>query len=162
MPQTIVDILRFEFEAIAVDLVRKYRELGLPASGRWARELEVDAGETSTGAFARLTGERYTEQLVLGRKPGRFPPVQAIEQWIIDKGIRFVETEIKLSSLAFIIARKIANEGTDIFQQGGTDLISSVITPQRIQSILDQVGEQLLEPIVSGLIQTLRSVSTAA
>ena len=47
---------------------------------------------------------------------------------------------ITLSSLAFLIARKIANEGWKRERFGGVELISTVVTPERIQMIIDEVG----------------------
>lgn len=122
-------------EAIKSDLIIKHRELGMPASGKWIESVEADTKRLS----GKILAEHYTEQLVDGRAPGRFPPVKAIEQWIVDKRIPF--DGIKISSLAFLIARKIANEGTKYFQQGGTDLVEAVITPQRIQNIIDKVSD---------------------
>lgn len=55
---------------------------------------------------------KYVEE---GRKPGKFPPLAAIKQWIKDKPILPRENENgKLPTedqLAFLIGRKIAQEG---------------------------------------------------
>ena len=101
---------------------------------------------------------KYTEQLIFGRRPGKFPPIAAIEKWIMDKGIT-LEGKITASSLAFLIARKIAKEGTKYFQQGGTDLIESVITPQRIQSIISKVKEINVTIVSRGLVEQLKKVA---
>ena len=98
-------IFQEEFEAIKIDLAKKHVELGMKASGQWESSLEVESGVD----FGRVIGEPYTEQLVNGRKPGKFPPIKAIEKWIVDKGIiANIEGNIKVSSLAFLIARKTA------------------------------------------------------
>lgn len=133
-------IFEEEFESIKKDLANKHRELGMKASGQWEGSLEVESGVD----FGRVIGEPYTEQLVNGRKPGKFPPIQAIEKWIVDKGIiANIEGNITVSSLAFLIARKIAKEGTEYFKEGGTDLVESVFTPQRVQKIIDKLGAEL-------------------
>ncbi len=138
MPTT-EEILKREFDLIIVDLKRKHVELGMKASGKWVEGLE----NTSKGNVGRVIGEPYTEQLVNGRRGGRFPPIEAIKQWIIDKGIvNNIKGSISVSSLAFLIARKIAREGTKYYQQGGTDLVSAVITDERIQNIINMVGAQ--------------------
>lgn len=138
---TAQQIIAREFELIVIDLKAKHVSLGMKSSGKWERGLEVQTAEFS----GKILGEKYTTQLVQGRKSGKFPPIQAIRQWIVDKGIvNKIKGEISVSSLAFLIARKIAKEGTKYFQQGGTDLISSVITPARIQSIIDKVGAEIL------------------
>lgn len=130
-------ILFDEFEKIKFDLIEKHDQLGMRASGEFANSLEVEASELTVS----LLGSYYVEYLVDGRKPGKFPPIDVIEKWIEAKGIAsLIESEISVSSLAFLIARKISREGTEYFKQGGTDLIDSVITPERIQSIIDKVS----------------------
>lgn len=135
MANNTAEILNKEFDSLKSDLIARHQMLGMKASGQWIESLE----NRSKGLSGQLWGEAYTEQLVNGRKPGKFPPIKIIEKWIYDKGI--TPQNISYSSLAFLIARKIAKEGTEYFKQGGTDLIESVITPQRIQSILDKVSE---------------------
>lgn len=131
-------IFEKEMRALLRDLEINYDKLGMRASGNWAEALELRV--KSSGFSGTILGEDYTNQLIDGRPPGKFPPIAVIEQWILDKGIRPIDDTIKISSLAFLIARKIANEGTRYFKQGGTDLVSAVITPARIQSIIDKVS----------------------
>lgn len=147
------EILANEFDLIRRDLIAKYDELGLRASGAFERELFTE----QRGLSVALFGAHYTEQLVNGREPGAFPPVANIEQWIIDKGISY--SDISLSSLAFLIARKIANEGTNIFQQGGTDLIDSVITPERIQGIINKVSVFQVSEFVLNITNELKKIA---
>lgn len=137
---TTKEIFDEEFNLIKQDLIKKHIQLGMKASGNWINSLTVFT-DKDTG---RISGEKYTEQLIFGRRPGKFPPINAIKKWIIDKGIiRRIKGKITISSLAFLIARKIARSGTRYFQQGGTDLISSVITQRRIQNIINKVGAEL-------------------
>lgn len=150
-------ILNDEMEAIKDDLIYKHIELGMKASGNWVDSLNVQ----TKGLSGVLYGEPYTEQLVNGREPGNFPPISAIKQWIIDKNITPFD-KISISSLAFLIARKIAREGTKYFKDGGTDLVSSVITPERIQTILDKVSEFHINSFLSeinGVFNELKAVA---
>lgn len=147
------EILQLEFELIKQDLIDKHNQLGMRASGDWANSLHVEA----KGLTATIFGNSYTEQLVNGRGPGKFPPISAITQWISDKNIPLVD--ITISSLAFLIARKIAREGTQYFKKGGTDLISSVITPQRIQRIIDSVSEFHINSFVSDITNVFKEVA---
>lgn len=131
------EILSKEFELLKEDLIKLYQAKGMKASGKFEESLRIEVGDD----YAILFGEDYAQQLETGRSSGAFPPIKAIEQWIIDKGVfRSVLREIKLSSLAFLIARKIANEGWKRQGFGGVELISSIITEQRWQSIIDEVG----------------------
>ena len=156
---TSVELLNNEFNAIRLDLIRKHDELNMRASGKWASSLEVEVSGNGSITTARLLGEKYTKQLINGREPGKFPPLKAIEQWIKDKGIQGMARNISVSSLAFLIARKIAKEGTRYYQKGGTDLVESVITPERIQQIIDKVSEINLNYIVNGLVEQLKEVA---
>lgn len=132
-------ILSREFENLKKDLIIAYDAKGMRASGKFADTLEVQV----TGLTAKLFGEDYSQQLETGRKAGRFPPINAIEQWIKDKGIaNRIQGEISISSLAFLIARKIARNGWKREEHGGVELISEVVTDQRIQNIIDEVGAE--------------------
>jgi hypothetical protein len=137
------EVLSKEFEALKADLITAYDTKGMRASGKFADSLEVRVD----GLKAQLWGESYAQQLETGRQAGKFPPIDAIKQWIVDKGIaNRIEGQISISSLAFLIARKIAREGWKREQHGGVELISEVITEQRIQKIIDEVGaEQALK-----------------
>jgi len=150
-------ILQNEFESLKADLIAKHNELGMPASGKWERELSVDVKRQK----AIIYGTPYTEQLVNGREPGEFPPVDLIRQWIIDKPVPFDPSKITISSLAFLFARSIAREGTKYFKQGGTDLIESVITPARIQSIIDAVSDFYYNSFSSQLTNLFKNMEPA-
>lgn len=146
-------VLQEEMELLRDDLIIKYDELGMRASSEWANTAKVEASQTKGIIYAQY----YTEQLVNGREPGKFPPISMIEKWILDKEIPLVN--ITISSLAFLIARKIAREGTEYFKQGGTDLISAVITPERIQSIIDKVSEFQINSFISDITGVFKELS---
>lgn len=144
------EILSREFESLKADLITAYDAKGMRASGKFAESLEVKVD----GLKAQLWGESYAQQLETGRRPdgvGKGPkwetPHEDIVQWIKDKGIvNKIQGEISISSLAYAILRKIVKEGYKREQFGGVELISEVITEQRIQKIIDEVGaEQALK-----------------
>lgn len=141
-------ILAAEFELLRSELIERYEALGMKASGNWGDSLEVQVSENS----AVLLAAPYSDQLEYGRKLGKQPPSAVIEQWIKDKGIASrIEGDISVSSLAFLIARKIAREGWNREQYGGTELISSVVTPERIQHIIDKASQQELEQFTTNI-----------
>jgi len=149
MEQAVEKILFEEFMLLKSDLIKKYDEKGMRASGNWANSLELNKGRMSI----KLLGEPYSQQLESGRRAGKFPPIKAIEQWIKDKGISSrIEGKISISSLAFLIARKIAKEGWKRQNYGGVDLISEVVTDKRIQDIIDKCGEQVVAVYVTEII----------
>ena len=138
-----------QFLLLREELVEKHIELGMEASGNWIRSLEV----TKTAMSTKLIGEDYTAQLVYGRKGGTLPPVQAIKQWIEDKGIT---SDLTTTALAWAIAMKIKRDGTNYYQKGGTDLVSSVITPDRIQKIINIAGIEIALGIAPIFLNTFR------
>jgi len=56
----------------------------------------------------------YVSFLIEGRGPGGFPPPEEIVRWLQEKGI--VPEDMTLNQLAFLIGRKIAERGTDIYE----------------------------------------------
>lgn len=145
MSKTATEILTHELETLKAELIQKYEELGLKASGNWGQSLEVNVSGTINGIKGVIKADHYTPYIQHGRANGKMPPLKAIEEWINNKGLKPLENNIKISSLAFLIARKIAREGTKRFQQGGKpEFIDAVITPQRIHQIAEKVGYEYM------------------
>jgi hypothetical protein len=91
-------------------------------------------GNTLT-IFSRL---KYFTVLETGRKPGKRPPINVIEQWIKNKPLNL--DGISSKSLAFLIARKIGEEGSLLYRQGGNSgVISKSINDQIIKEKLTDV-----------------------
>jgi len=163
-----------EFEKLKEDLIKKYDELGMRASGNFEASLEVEITKNKANL---TTSARYAEQLEYGRGTNTGQsgqkwedPIGDIEQWIIDKGVaatvkRYirkgkadaVEKEITRSSLAYLIVRKIFREGWNRERYGGVELISQVITPERIQSILDKISDIYKTDFTNDLINYLQA-----
>lgn len=151
--------LSIEFESLKDDLIKAYDAKGMRASGQWANALEVVVEPNR----ATLLGLDYSQQLETGRKSGKQPPSEAIEQWIYDKGIaQQIQNEISVSSLAYLIARKIGREGWKREEHGGVELISEVITEQRIQRIIDEVGTARATAYATDIIILLQELENAA
>jgi hypothetical protein len=150
-------VLSKEFELLKEDLIRAYDAKGMRASGKFAESLEVRVN----GLTAQLWGESYAQQLETGRRAGSFPPISAIEQWIKDKGIaNRIQGEISISSLAFLIARKIAQRGWKREEYGGVELISEVVTDARIQKIIDEVGVEQAMIYSTEIIKLTKQLAT--
>jgi len=93
----------------------KFISLGMNATGKWLNSLEPKA----INGNGEIWGMDYTYWLVNGRKPGKMPPVQALIPWVNAKfGIGGNEAK----SIAWAVAVKIKNEGTDYYPDG-TDLL---------------------------------------
>lgn len=145
------EILKQEFGLIKQELIAQYDALGMRASGEWADALEVQ----QSGTNVKLLGLKYSEQLEYGRRAGKAPPRKVIEQWIVDKGLAGrIRGNISISSLAFLIARKIAREGWNRKEFGGVELISKVVTAERIQKILQRIEDTYL-PLITNEIKLM-------
>jgi len=152
-----------QLELKRAELIARHDELGMRATGKFAESLNVEVKQWGSMINASLTGLSYGFYLSEGRAPGRLPPIKKIEEWIIAKGITGnLQKEISVSSLAFLIARKIAREGTAYFKQGGTDLIRSVITPEWIDQVLSNVYQLNVDIFVKSILEEIRQVAIAA
>jgi len=150
-----MELFEKEVEQLKLDFIKKYNELGMKASGEWERQLEYFIKYVEKNVIVEYFGLNYTEYLTKGRTPGKFPPINVIRKWIDDKGIT-PKDKISKDSLAFLIARKIANEGTSYFKQGGTDLIDGVITQERVQAIAEAYGKSILTEFTLDINQQLQ------
>lgn len=150
------NILLTEFESLKADLIKAYDAKGMRASGNFANELEVIQPTTTR---IQLWGADYAQQLETGRQAGKFPPINAIKQWIEDKNIASrLNGEITVSQLAFLIARKIAREGWKRQGFGGVELISEIVTDQRMQKIIDEVGLEKVSEVQSEIIKLIKEL----
>jgi hypothetical protein len=84
---------------------------GIRSSGKSSASLRVEVKENS----GTLSGSKYWYQQKHGRKPGKFPPIDDILDWIRIKGIQAKDGKTTTRQLAFLFARKIAQRGTDIY-----------------------------------------------
>lgn len=118
------------------------------ASGKLAESVRYDV--TNNGETLRVYAEDYIYYLVHGRKNGKRPPKQAIREWIDAKGIS--PDGISKDSLAFLIARKIGESGTTIYQQGGSDLVSDIITDELVIQVKQELNDRLIALFQSDLV----------
>lgn len=135
--------------SILLDEVRKayvddQKAKGIRASGKSADSLRIETKETS-GA---LYGARYFYQQKFGRKPGKFPPISAILDWIKTKGI---QSDIPERSLAFLIARKIAMSGTDIYQRKREGLN----VEEKIKELVKEFRKSIVKDLKGEIIKSL-------
>ena len=151
---TLEKILFEEFELLRQDLIKAYDEKGMRASGQWASELENVSGLN----FGKLTGLPYSQQLEFGREAGKFPPIEIIKKWIIDKGLVY---DVSLNSLAFLIARKISREGWKREGFGGVELISEVVTDDRMNKIIQKCGISVSDEFVSDILKDFNKLQLA-
>lgn len=117
-------------------------------------------GESSASLGYRIDAEgltifsskKYFTVLETGRKPGKRPPIDVIEKWVKDKPIT---SDISPRSLAFLIARKIGEEGSLLYRQGGNSgVISNSINEQRIkEGLIDKINSSLRDYVINEFVK---------
>ena len=155
-----IDILYDELDTIKNELIAKYKELNMRASVQWENALRVEVAPiTGGGLRGIISGADYTYYMQHGRKAGKMPPIQAIEQWILARGIRPIRENMKTNALAWAIAKKIARDGTKRMQAGGAPaFIDAIITPERVQQIIEKVGYNYVATFTSEIINFLNEM----
>lgn len=129
-----MELVSSELEALKQRIIENHRSAGQVASGRTIASLKVEI--TEDGGV--LWGRSPFGTLETGRKPGKVPAGfwKIIRQWMDDKGIQ-VE---KPDSFAYLVARKIANEGTQLFREGGFYKIYSPEVKDTVERVSDGIG----------------------
>ena len=117
-------------------LIPHFMGLGLNASGEWVQNLNTRV----EGDKGIINGRKYTEQLVWGRKPGKQPPISALENWA---QIKLGLSGKQALGAAFAIANKIAKVGTEIYRNNGTDLLEVLNKPENLRRINEYLGDKL-------------------
>ena len=155
-----IDILYDELDTLKRDLIAKYKELNMRASGQWENALRVEVAPINGGGLRGIiSGADYTYYMQHGRKAGKMPPIQVIEQWILARGIRPIQEKMNTNALAWAIAKKIARDGTKRMQAGGNPaFIDAIITPERVQHIIEKVGYNYVSTFTSEIINFLNEL----
>lgn len=141
-----------EVEAILTEVIDKFLiphfiELGMRASGEWEDNIQA--------VGASIWGRDYTEQLIYGRKPGKFAPIQPLIEWV---GHKFGVYGQEAISIAWAVNHKIKNEGTNYYQQGGTDLLSFLSSDIVTDFISKSIGDILKENVTFDIRRRLRGI----
>ena len=91
--------------------------------------------------------EDYWKYLENGRRPGKFPPIDAIEEWIRVKPVipsAFSGRVPTTKQLAFLISRSIAENGTK-----PTQLLKSTLSEN--EALIDMIANELANQIENEL-----------
>lgn len=129
-----MELVSSELEALKQKVIENQKNSGQVASGRTIASMKVEV--TEDGGV--LWGRSPFGTLETGRKPGKVPAGfwKIIRQWMEDKGIRVQKPD----SFAYLVARKIANEGTQLFRNGGRDDIYSPEVKDTVERVSQGIG----------------------
>lgn len=125
-------ILNEELESLRQRIIRNHIRAGQKASGRTIASLRVEVNDDNGTLF----GRQAFGVLETGRKPGKVPKgfYQIIQQWVQDKRIHVNNPK----SFSYFVARKIAQEGTQLYREGGRADIYSPEIEKTIQNIMNR------------------------
>lgn len=145
--------LKNYFLRVIKDLRGDQSQKKITASGSSADSLTFEADDTS----GQLLGFDYFYFQIVGRKPGKFAPPDAILQWIQDKGIKPNNPKTSLKSLAYLINRKIAMKGTDIFggKRPGLDF-EQVVAGDNLEQLLNELGIVKAKELTTFLVNEIK------
>lgn len=129
-----MELVSSELEALKQKVIETQKNSGQVASGRTIACMKVEV--TEDGGV--LWGRSPFGTLETGRKPGKVPAGfwKIIRQWMDDKGIQVQKPD----SFAYLVARKIANEGTQLFRNGGRDDIYSPEVKDTVERVSQGIG----------------------
>lgn len=139
------------FNKLRLELIAKYDELELRASGEYARELEVVISQDSVKMLSAVQAA-FMEN---GISPSGHPygPVRAIERWIETKDSLPPIFKEKKDTLKFAIARKIANEGIRVPNENNRGKVVSEVIDGFIENDLPEMLNEI------GVVFTTRFAS---
>jgi hypothetical protein len=144
------ELIKTEIEALKADIIAVYESSGKKVSGEFSKGLET----TYAPNKAILSGYVY----LAGRVAGKQPPTAPIEKWLIAKGITPIETKMKISTLAYLIARKIGKSGTR--KENHLAIYDQVITPARIDEILEKINKINVTAFIDEITVTIEKLVT--
>ena len=133
-------------------IIANYDRDNMRASGNFAKSLETNVKESQGRVIGVMVGAHHSLFVDQGRRAGKRPPISAILQWIDDKRIN--PTDISKPSLAFLIARKIGNEGWKPKNRFPNGVISSVINQDAIDKLLISLSKVAATNIRTEVWQT--------
>lgn len=122
------------------------------ASGDLYNSLKIVEDKVNGGFTISVEMEDYGFYVDEGRKPGKGIPVNDLKKWIVQKGLDKKDkstrtAEQKINSLAYVINRKIREEGikeTNWLTEPLEDLF-----PKFAEDVTDAFGDDLIDFYVS-------------
>ena len=88
----------------------------------------------------KLIGNSYIYYLDQGRGPGKFPPVNNIRDWVRQK---LNIEEAKVNGVAFLVGRKIATEGTAIYNDKSKGIELDNLIDKTINNIIADLPNEV-------------------
>lgn len=138
-------------------LIQNYKNKKFKASGNWERSLNSTYKQEPSKINIQIEAAHYSYFMEKGRGKTQGGSAGAgglkaiILQWLIDKAIMPREPKVKRESLAFVIARKIHNEGVKISPEK-KNVISGVLTDDCLNPLLESLKTATIKEIKKELV----------
>lgn len=104
---------------------------GLNTTGKAKDSLRIEVKETLNKVNGKSIGVDYLEVLNTGRGPGKFPPIDAIKKWTENKPVDVVP---------FLVGRKIALEGTEIFKDNAKGIQLTILVARAEKELVKNIA----------------------
>ena len=123
-------------ELIQFNAMKNIRSADLLFRRELLSSFQTSVKTEGTGGAVLARGRVWSESvhapvMEYGRRAGKFPPIDAIAQWVSEKitgtsvsGPRREKTAASIRSIAFVIARSIAKKGAPKRARGGVKFLS--------------------------------------
>lgn len=143
----VADVLR-QYAGLYIERIQEgLNETGAIASGELGESIAIDLKPSSFN----ITMLDYWVYVDEGRKAGKFPPISAIEKWLtypaVQDRLTFGREDLfddsNRSSLAYVIARKIANKGTK-GNEFVTNVVESDLTDEMVNALADATADDIV------------------
>lgn len=118
------------------DLQAEFDSKGL----NFTNEARNSLSSSATDKILKIDGLMRVIVLNSGRKPGAFPPVEPIREWVRGK-LNVEESEV--NGVAFMIARKIAKSGTDILRNKAKGLQIDLVIDKITTDMHNEFSNQM-------------------
>lgn len=142
--------LKRELLDIAKGISKEIDRNGMRTTGKAQNSLRVQVVQEGSTLVGRIWGEQYIGALEYGRKAGKMPPVDLLEEWVLNKGLASGEDARRM---AWAIAIKIKNEGTSWLKKAPTGVLSNWINETIYREVANQVFAVMANDIKSEVVR---------
>lgn len=138
---------------VRLDIIQRSISAGQKITGETLNSMFVETTSRSEGSINESGATLYGAEHIMVLEDGRGPThptgpyknttklKEIIYNWISNGGIPGITEDKARLNLAYIIARKIHQEGNLLYRKGGkSGVISGAITDERINAFIDTFG----------------------
>ena len=138
-------------DTLVANIRDKIKSSGASATGKSAASLR----HTETDTRFTLYGNQSFSFMEVGRGPGGIPPIDNIKEWIKAKGIVIGEKQT-LSGLAYGIAKKISQQGTQLYANKTFRDIYTEESAQFLIELKKAIGENIRIKTSNEITRTIK------